>query len=205
LDEQKCRWAEPTSNTCTVENTPIKVVLNPNGNDGALFTYGDDEICRVDISFDYLIKFDCNKLSKYAVLTNKSVDNQDLKNLRQTKFDLETKLLDVNNQLDGLAKEHINTSYSIVCNEFPIDYTKPEAEITVTLTEKEKSVFSDSGFGSLTTPTSLTSKSAPTYATTSKTFCLTDAGLILWQKLLDIFKLDKCCNELSTFLRFNLK
>lgn len=184
LDEQKCRWAAPTSNTCTIENSPIKVVLNPDGNDGVLFTYGDDEVCRVDISFDYLIKFDCNKLSKFAALTKKSDGNEELKVLRQTKFELETNLLEINNNLDGLAKEHFNSSYSIVCNEFPIDNTQPSAEATVNLTETEKSVFSDSGFGSLTTPTSITSKVAPTYVTTPKTFCLTDSGLILWQKLL---------------------
>ena len=73
LNEQKCRWSSTTTDACDkTENSPIKVVLNPDGNDGVLFTYGDDDVCRLDINFDYLIKFDCNKLFKFATLTNKS-------------------------------------------------------------------------------------------------------------------------------------
>jgi hypothetical protein len=186
LDEQKCRWAHPTNNTCSIENTPIKVVLNPKGNDGSLFTFGDDDICRLDISFDYLVKFDCKKLSKFVTTTNKTSNNTELKSLNESKFQLETSLSEIDNQLDGLAKEHFNTNYSITCNEFPVEAAQATAtaEPIVTLTEKEKSVFSDSGFGSLTTPTSITSRVAPKYNTAPMTFCITDAGLKIWEKII---------------------
>ena len=183
LNEQKCRWSKTGCDT--VENTPIKVVLNPNGNDGVLFTYGDDEICRLDISFDYLIKFNCDKLSSFATTANKNVNNLGLKILRQEKFELESNVLDLDNQLSGLALEDVNTNYSIVCDEFPVNITEVTNDATtVNLTETEKSIFSDSGFGSLVTPNSITSKVAPKYDTKQMTFCLTEAGLIVWQKLI---------------------
>lgn len=186
LDEQKCRWSSTTTDACDkTENSPIKVVLNPDGNDGVLFTYGDDDVCRLDINFDYLIKFDCNKLFKFATLTNKSATDPELKGLRQKKFELESVMLDIDNQINGLALEDVKTTYSIVCNEFPVIENAKTTEPIVPLTEKEKSVFSDSGFGSLVSPTSISLKSTPVYNTKSVTFCLTDAGLIIWEKIIN--------------------
>ena len=133
-----------------------------------------------------MVKFNCDKLSRFATVTNKSANNTEAINLRQQKFELESNLLEIENQLSGLALEDVNTSYSITCNEFPIttNNVAKETSSTVSLTEKEKSVFLDSGFGSLTTPIPVSSNVAPKYNTTSKTFCLTDTGLLVWNKLI---------------------
>ena len=60
--KQKCYWQEPSQVPCNVNNT-FKLVLNPNGNDGAIFTDVIEETCTLDIEFDYLFKFECETLS----------------------------------------------------------------------------------------------------------------------------------------------
>ena len=56
IDIQSCMWSETS---CVTEINEFKVVLNPTGNDGELFLTDDDETCSLDISFDYLMQFDC--------------------------------------------------------------------------------------------------------------------------------------------------
>ena len=44
---------------------PFNLVLNPKGNDGAIFSDVTDETCTLNVEFDYLFKFDCDKLSEF--------------------------------------------------------------------------------------------------------------------------------------------
>lgn len=57
---QKCYW----SNVNT--NVPLNVVLNPRGNDGAIFSVESDESCTLSVEFDYLFKFSGNTLTELA-------------------------------------------------------------------------------------------------------------------------------------------
>lgn len=65
---QTCRWdntngAGNSSDTCTLDSV-FKLVLNPAGNDGALFTIDNlNQNAHLDISFDYLFKFTCESLN----------------------------------------------------------------------------------------------------------------------------------------------
>ena len=49
-----CYWQFP----CNDEST-FKVVLPADGNDGVFFSIEDNEQCALDVSFDYLVVFDC--------------------------------------------------------------------------------------------------------------------------------------------------
>lgn len=188
LDEQKCRWAPPVSTQCsTTETNDIKIVLNPVGNDGAFFTLTENDSCGLKIKFDYLFKVKCETLKNIptSYTYNK---NGELDNLRQLKFNVESELLDVNNQIDNLSIQNANLSYSIVCDEFPVITTTDSTTTTTTdITQIQKLPFTNTGFGSLTNSTDLsnsTSKVKPIYESKTVTFGLTETGLTYWRKIL---------------------
>lgn len=56
-DKAKCYWSVPC-----IGDGSIKVVLNADGNDGALFQIDEGETCTLDIEFDWLLEFDCEQL-----------------------------------------------------------------------------------------------------------------------------------------------
>jgi len=61
IDKQTCNW---TTEPCGIEST-FKIVLNPKGNDGAIFNVGADENCTLNVKFDYLFKIKCETLSTF--------------------------------------------------------------------------------------------------------------------------------------------
>lgn len=60
-DNAKCYWSVP----CEIDDY-IKVIINPEGNDGVIFDVTDGENCYLDISFDWLLEYDCEKLLSCA-------------------------------------------------------------------------------------------------------------------------------------------
>lgn len=52
---QECRWGID-------ESELFKVILNPEGNSSVLFNVEDNEKCELEVSFDYLFVFECEKL-----------------------------------------------------------------------------------------------------------------------------------------------
>lgn len=69
IEKRKCYWDVNAIQSCQTTDV-FKLVLNPNGNDGAIFTDPVDEICTLDVSFDYLFKFNCEDLSTLLTGTN---------------------------------------------------------------------------------------------------------------------------------------
>ena len=187
LDEQKCRWAKPSQDVCSTASTPIKIVLNPKGNDGVFFTLTEDDTCRLDIKFDYLFKISCETLFKtISTSTYLKQNDVELKVLMDKKFDLETELLSIENELSGLTKLNLSTNYSVICNEFPTS-TEEIKISTKEITQTQKLPFTNTGFGSLTNNADLsTNKIAPIYSTKPITFCLTEDGLTEWKKILGV-------------------
>ena len=59
VENQNCIWGR-TDDSDELEG--FKIILNPEGNDGALFGVDENETCCLDISFDYMFKFDCSDL-----------------------------------------------------------------------------------------------------------------------------------------------
>jgi hypothetical protein len=57
---QKCRWSKEAS--CKDESV-FNLVLNPRGNDGAIFSPETNETCTLTVDFDYLFKFSCTTLT----------------------------------------------------------------------------------------------------------------------------------------------
>lgn len=190
FDEQKCRWGQRPDSACSTNDTPIKIVLNPVGNDGAIFTLTEDDTCTLEIKFDYLFKIKCETLKNVIALAEttglSSKTSEELTKNRQQKFELESKLLDINIELESLSKQAANLSYSIVCNDFPTNQEVIKAAPTTDITPLQKLPFSNTGFGSLTNTdlTVTTTKVAPVYETKVVNFCLTDAGLNSWRLIL---------------------
>jgi hypothetical protein len=189
IDSQKCRWAEPVP--CQT-NQPIKVILNPVGNDGAFFTLTESDTCRLEVKFNYLFKIKCEALQEVimAAGTNRIGSTTTTNNatlLRQSKFNKETELLEVNIQLESLSKEAANTSYSIRCDEFPTTQEVVTATPTTDITQVQKLPFLNTGFGSLTNETQITTaktKVGPVYETKPVNFCLTNSGLDKWRNII---------------------
>lgn len=192
LDEQKCRWSEEPKNACSTENTPIKIVLNPVGNDGAFFTLTENDTCSLKVKFNYLFKINCEVLKDIisGPAANPSFNvasNDELLILRQSKFELESNSFDINNELDNLVQQNAKLNYSIVCNEFPTNdeilQSTPETKISASQTLP----FTNTGFGSLTNTTDLSltnTKVGPVYKTKTVNFCLTEIGLDSWRQVI---------------------
>ncbi len=111
LDEQKCKWGTGTSECNFYAKDPYKIVLNPNINEGVLFTYEDNETCTLDISFDYLFKFECNDVLD-AVFGNNG--GQRLVELKDSINLLSQELTNVNNEITFLTNQlQIELGYDI--------------------------------------------------------------------------------------------
>src|ERR1044072_8805080 len=61
-NSQKCRWSTSNAGPCDYD-LPFNVVLNPKGNDGAIFGVAPEETCNLSVDFDFLFKFDCATLT----------------------------------------------------------------------------------------------------------------------------------------------
>ena len=197
LDEQKCRWSKPNNTQCSASQTnDIKIVLNPVGNDGAFFTLTENDSCGLKIKFDYLFKIKCDSLLqviKNYEAVGLTPRNTNLNVLREQEFELNSELLNINNQIENLSIQNSKLSYSIVCDKFPINIDESETTNTSEITQTQKIPFTNTGFGSLTNSTELSNSNSkkPIYQTKSVTYGLTETGLSYWRNILgDIRYLD---------------
>lgn len=60
-DDAKCYWSQP----CVIDDY-IKILINPEGNDGVIYDINETDRCKLDISFDWLIEYNCNNLLNCA-------------------------------------------------------------------------------------------------------------------------------------------
>ena len=184
LQEQKCRWAPIAA--CETPITPIKIVLNPKGNDGSIFEVNGDENCGLKVDFDFLLKLNCETLTN-AILNASRVSNttqsQEIVDLKNLIEEQETKVENITKEINSVAQEFVNLNYSIICEDFPFSNgTKPVEsttnDTTIRLSETQKAPFSKTGFGSIA-PMSFA------MPTRSVIFCLMEPdGLKIWQKIL---------------------
>lgn len=191
LDSQKCRWRTSTDNNVDIE--PIKIVLNPKGNDGNIFSIDENETCSLEVNFEYLFKVNCETLAE--LLTTEVVYDPKLYNdIRelQTEIDLQTVICeDLSSNIEIMGTTFNETNYSIVCDSFPIGETDSlnqvsakEVEPVVTMTEKSTAPFTKTAFGGGLAPFSM-----PSTLYTTKTFCLTEPlGLDAWAEILGVNK-----------------
>ena len=143
LDSQKCKWSEIPSNpsTCLI-NTPLKLVVNPKGNDGSLFFVNENQTCSLDINFSYLFKIKCQDLLNTLTSTN---NNTYETNLKKEINDLNLKLNKLNTEKDVITDDILvlnselpKTPYSIVCDNYPIDKVYTNTNVIVVPTTATK-------------------------------------------------------------------
>lgn len=183
LDAQKCRWS--ITNNTSVDEKPIKIVLNPTGNDGSVFNVDDsgNETCSLLVDFDYLLKFDCEKLSELISATT-PVDPEVLAriNALEQQIDDETVKLEVIlSDLEIYRAEADDLTYSIVCDSFPVQDTTFITPIETSVTPNAKQIvpFTKTAFGSVA-PMSFAAMT-----TQEMTFCITEPrGLEVWSQIL---------------------
>ena len=183
LDTQKCRWS--VTNIVGVDEKPFKIVLNPNGNDGSIFNFDENgtETCSLFVDFDYLLKFDCEKLST-LISSTIPIDSAVLARIQdiETEIDEENIILEnILSDLDIYSSELDALTYSIVCDSFPIQDTTfiLPIEKTINPTVKQIVPFNKTAFGSVA-PFSFAAMT-----TKEVTYCLTEpTGLEIWASIL---------------------
>lgn len=114
LDKQQCRWGAGCDNT-----TPFKVVLNPFGNDGAIFSVDElnSETCTLDISFDYLFQVNCDDIiEKIRESTSNNVNGELISQLQIDYKNCTSQLERYQNELNSLILELETTPYVIICD-----------------------------------------------------------------------------------------
>lgn len=165
---QKCRWSKPTSSV----SDDFKIILNPQGNSGVFFNVDENETCCLDVSFDYLFKFDCNELYnsiRENVTVAAPVPTEEVAPVlteTQAQITKNEELIEYYQNLI-LEEENKNIPYVIQC------------ERTSTVLNPVRDIKSVSIKKSAFTPP--LSFAVPTTITN---YCLTDEGLILWQNIL---------------------
>ena len=188
LDEQKCRWKEKTVNCVDIE--PIKIILNPKGNDGNIFNVDEGENCTLNVNFEYLFKINCESLSN-LLTSEKTYDPKLYEEINNLQNELEFQTLlceELGVNISALTKTFNETNYSIVCESFPIgvDSILGQAKsmetepIVTSMGEKEIRPFTKTAFSGGLAPFSM-----PSLLYGVKTFCLTEPlGLEAWEKIL---------------------
>lgn len=184
IDEQECRW----SADCSVDNKPFKVVMNPMGNDGVIFDAGDktNEDCTLTISFDYLIKLDCDTI--LSTINENSVDNigetQDPNFESYIEADRYKSIIkELESQIQILNDELNNTPYVITCESGKI--TEVGADIVYNPNEELDPIGGkvinklEIGFG-------LTGRNYPLSASRTRKYCLTESGLLRWREVIGV-------------------
>jgi hypothetical protein len=183
LDAQKCRWS--ITNNTPVDDKPIKIVLNPTGNDGSIFHVDEEgnDTCSLLVDFDYLLKFDCEKLSELISPTT-PVDPTVLAriNALEAQIDNENvKLETIQSDLEIYKAEADSLTYSIVCDSFPVQDTTFITPIETSIAPSAKQIvpFNKTAFGSVA-PFSFAAMT-----TKEVTYCLTEpSGLEAWAQIL---------------------
>lgn len=112
ITNQKCLWKKLE----TTRNDEFKIVLNPDGNHGTLFGVNENEDCCLDISFDYMFKFDCGDLidsvTESTIVTD-VVSQAEISEL-EAQLAENSKLIEY---YQNLIDELNNIPYVIECNE----------------------------------------------------------------------------------------
>jgi hypothetical protein len=189
LDEQKCKWGTGTSKCNFYTKDPYKIVLNPNITEGVLFSYEDNETCTLDISFDYLFKFECNDVLD-AVFGNNGGER--LIELKNSTSLLTQELTNINNEITFLTNQiqielAYNIPYVIQCvtsntNEYTNNFYD-------NLSDKEKVDSEQStAFDNENLKTGFynppTAPNAFSFNSNIINYCLTDDGLLVWENIL---------------------
>jgi hypothetical protein len=194
FDNQECRWSDTGSSgtTCPTDLAPFKIVLNPEGNDGVIFSDGFDanETCILDISFDYLFNFECDKVLSSLNSLQSAITDEEVKllqDLEGKKEEIDALIKSQQTQLTQLITQLENTPYVIVCEDTNLDLGGGELGGDLPVDNDPirsgDDNTSDNPLGTLPDPFNPTAPfSFPEFVT--YTYCLTALGLQSWETIL---------------------
>lgn len=133
LNAQKCRWSTQSALDCGFDK-PFKVVLNPVGNDGAIFNVNEGETSSLIVDFDYLFKFNCeNLLTKISQVKPINPDlTKEIKALENKILIQTSKCEEISSRLTYTQTQFDNTNYSVVCDAVTPVTTTPSSPTIVT-------------------------------------------------------------------------
>lgn len=168
VENQKCMWDDSIScDTCE-----MKVVINPNGDDGQLFLVNENSQCSLDISLDYIFKFDCNILGSGTTINEDALAVQS----------------DIDELTDLLAsKEELLPGLSASCAQYTSIYTA--MCYTIQITNHLPITDSTGYYDSKTTKGDVILPSAD-----ATICCLSEEGLLRWQSILGDVKYNAWLN-----------
>jgi hypothetical protein len=185
IENRKCLWKKTD---CDLDD--FKLIINPQGNTSALFDIDENETCCLDVSFDYKFKFDCDVLEEAinGVPTIVQTNSDKIVKLENDLNKIDIEISNINNRLISLY----DVPFVIECTETNSikpgttfngttwgSWAKPPANWSNLYYKAPNNTWKDS------TPPSSWSWSLPYFDNTRvKKYCLTDAGLLEWKKIL---------------------
>lgn len=183
IENRKCLWK---STECELDD--FKLIINPKGNTSALFDVDENETCCLDVSFDYKFKFDCDVLEEAinGTSTEVQVNTEKVIVLEEEITKIDIQISNIRERIASLS----NIPFVIECtNPFEFNegiifkpftwgsWANPPINWSNLYNKTPKSSWSDN-----IPPNSYSI--AYYNPTSSKKFCLTDAGLSIWFSIL---------------------
>lgn len=196
IDKQECIWGEAS---CPTTLETFNVVLNPEGNDGAIFEvdFETKETCILDVSFDYLFKFDCTKVLTTLNNINAGLTDEEIalcRDLDILKEDLETSITTQESDLTILLTTLENTPYVIVCENDSGSETGGPVQIEPQTPIKSGNRLPDS----FSSNSPLSPPTAFPVTNEAGSYCLTDLGLQSWETILGTVNYNTWVNSNGT-------
>lgn len=201
IDKQTCNWGLGCDNA-----SPFKVILNPTGNDGVIFAVdtANNQTCTLDISFDYLLQLECDKiidkLNNPLSLTDAQLDAI---NQLQIEYDkCVAQLSAYQQELDSLTLQLESTPYVIICDKSPAQFTGATDVLSPVDTTVDNPVDTPVEFNpDFDSRFKLPINFQPPNAILLfglNTLCLTDAGLEQWAIILGVTRYTAWINSNGT-------
>jgi len=158
VENQQCLWDDSIScDTCE-----LRIVVNPNGNDGDYFYFNSGDTCNLDISLDYLFKFDCSVLQSGETVNQEALDIlAQISELTDLLEETQANCAELSGQCAEYTAIYEAMCYPIVIGQHTLDPESPSDGVA------EKLLF-PGPFQTIC--------------------CLTEAGLIRWQSILGDIK-----------------
>jgi len=201
LDNQQCRWGAG----CEGNIKPFKVVLNPKGNDGVIFSVdnNNDEVCTLDISFDYLFQLDCDDvvttlMGNHSTNSLTNIELIQLNELQEEYDDCIRRKIILESELNFTILQLESTPYVIQCNKTLNGGLEPTGNPTGNPTGKPVRF----------TPNTIESQKLPVNFIPPNAIllfgmnnlCLTDLGLQQWELILGANRYNAWINSYATDL-----
>jgi len=171
VENQKCLWSDPVScDTCE-----MKIVINPNGNDGDYYLVNENSNCSLDVNLDYIFKFDCSILeSGKTVNEAASLIESELEMLQDELADKELECASLSGQCVQYTNIYTAMCYTILVSKHLSDYDELNNPAIQQGPGKQ--------------PTTSTNVNLPVIPQFYTVCCLTDLGLERWNSILGDIK-----------------